>query len=134
MNFENQFEKEKNKEPENSPVPQGVDEEYFWEVVKILAGSQPGTGEQYKNGSIKSFHAGMTKTGEYKPFMETAITQAQKVVLDPESPLSKKNLKNLLETDFQRKRDALSDAYGQEFSPDQTHADLGDEEEPTRLD
>ncbi len=118
-----------------SPIPEGVNEEYFWRVVNIIAGAKPADGENYKGGSIQSFYAGKTKSGEYEPFMDEVIMKAQKEVLDPNSRFSEDNLKKEREGVWIPKRDLLADAYNNDkkFPEDQTHADLGDDIE-TRLD
>ena len=123
----------KNKiEDNSSPVPKGVNPEYFWKVVNIIAWAKPSGGEDYKTGSIQAFNAARMKSGKYEPFMKEIILQAQKEVLDPNSKLSEANLAKEGEGVWTPKRDLLSDAYDKKFSPDQTHADLGGES--TRID
>jgi len=136
MNFENSFEESSNKKAEISPVPAGVNEKYFWDVVKLISGSKPGGGEFYSSGSaddIKSFSRERMKSGSYEPYMESAIAQAKVIVLDPHSNLSEEILENWANTSFTHKRDLIKEAYKLKFSDEQTHADLGDEA-PTRLD
>ncbi len=127
-------------ENNSNPVPEGVNEKYFWDVVKIIAGSKPNEGEFYKSGGsddLGSFDRERSKSGSYEPFMEGVISKAQEIVLNPESSLSEEKLKDLFDTDFKSKRKALSEAYNRVFDPEQTHAQLGDKNgktERTRLD
>jgi|GEM_PF-1806128 len=138
MSIENPFGKEI--ENNSSIVPEGVNEEYFWDVVKIVSGTQPNPVNFYKRGShadLGSFDRSRMKSGSYEPYIETAIAQAKEIVLDPKSHLSEEVLENWKNTSFTRKRDLLAEAYNLEFHPDQTHANLGDkngDKERTQLD
>lgn len=114
------------------PTPEGIDPEHFRRVVRILSNT---TGEFYhnKNGGIVSFHKNATKSGSYKPFIDSVLEQAEKEIRE-NSVIAQVCHPQSTHT-FTQKRDMLAKILNREpFPPEQTHTDEFGDEEPTRLD
>lgn len=81
------------KNPDNSPVPPGCDEKYFWKIVAHISGDFGGSNHLYKSRSgldIKSYHnQSVDKYGDYIPHMEKYIKEAQKIIVNPNHPAHK---------------------------------------------
>ncbi|MCF7831515.1 MAG: hypothetical protein K9M36_01350 [Candidatus Pacebacteria bacterium] len=118
------------KNPENSPVPPGCDEKYFWKIVAHISGDFGDSKHLYKSRDgldVQSYHKqSVDKYGDYIPHMEKYIKEAQQIILDPNSPVHK--LFSQVEKGiFDTKRGIIERVQGEEIDPTQPFIDLDDD-------